>query len=220
VSATQARVSERRLKTYNVAVFQRTKGMLRIPLALLLLAAASPGLAGPVQAPCPPVPQPLPPALDSVAAVPAGRSSVAFSAEPSREGQAWVVRAQQARPGDATLEIIRLRRRSDCNVYDVETRWQAPLTAADYQALARAAERVAIPRPGLFSDEDSARGPVELVMDGTGIELRLKRPGWESRRTLNHYARGGAAVSAIFHALVARHVPADQRPGEGWASRD
>ncbi|HEX8380568.1 MAG TPA: hypothetical protein VF619_08480, partial [Allosphingosinicella sp.] len=133
--------------------------------------------AEPVRAPCPPRPQPLAPALDSVARLPEGRSSVAFSAEPSLEhpGRAWVVRAHQPRPGDATLEILRLRRRSDCNVYDVETRWQAPLPAADYRALVRAAERVGAPRPGAFSDEEADRDLGDLVTDGTMIELRLKR---------------------------------------------
>lgn len=198
---------------------QRTMRMIRLPLALLLLAAASPGPAEPLRSPCPAKPQPLPQALDSVAPLPQGRSSVAFSAAPSLDhpGRAWVVRAHQPRPGDAALEIIRLRRRSDCNVYDLEARWQAPLPAADYGALLRAAEGVGIPPPDAFSGE--ASGGQELVMDGTGIELRLKRFGWETRRTLNHYERSGAAVSAIFRALVDKHVPADERPGEGWRSR-
>ncbi|HEX8374371.1 MAG TPA: hypothetical protein VF606_04245, partial [Geminicoccaceae bacterium] len=64
------------------------------------------------------------------------------------------MRANQPRPGEATLEILRLIRRSDCNVYDVETRWQAPLPEADYRALVRAAERVGAPRPDAFSHED------------------------------------------------------------------
>jgi hypothetical protein len=144
---------------------------------------------------------------------------VAFSAEPSLEhpGRAWVVRAHQPRPGDATLEILRLLRRNECNVYDVEARWQAPLPAADYLALVRSAERAGIPRPDAFSREET--GDLELVTDGTAIELRLKRFGWETRRTLNHHERGGAAVSAVFRALVDRHVPPDERPGEGWRSR-
>ena len=162
--------------------------LIGIALASTFLATASPGQAG--AAPCPARPQPLPPALDSVARLPEGRSSVAFSAEPSLEypGRAWVVRAHQPRPGDSTLEILRLRRRSDCNVYDLETRWQAPLPAADYLALVRAAERVGVPRPGSFSREDPADDAMFVVADGTGIELRIKRFGWETRRTLNHHA--------------------------------
>ncbi|HEX8481382.1 MAG TPA: hypothetical protein VF650_05735 [Allosphingosinicella sp.] len=195
--------------------------MRRIAAGLLLLALAAPGVAGPAKEPCPPRPQPLGPALDSVARLPEGRSSVAFSAEPSLEhpGRAWVVRANQPRPGEATLESLRLIRRSDCNVYDVETRWQAPLPEADYRALVRAAERVGAPRPDAFSHEDPERDLGDLVTDGTMIELRLKRFGWEARRTLNHYGQGGAAVSAIFRALVDKHVPADERPGEGWGTR-
>lgn len=191
--------------------------MRHVALGLLLLAFAMPGRAEAGPGAC--APRPLAPALDSVPLLPEGLSSVAFSAEPSFDGEAWVVRAHQPRPGDATLEILRLRRRSDCNVYDIETRWQAPLPAADYRALVRAAERVGIPRADSFSHEDPGRDGEGLVLDGTGIELRLKRIGWEARRTLNHYARGGGAVSAIFHALVAKHVPADERPAEGWETR-
>ncbi|HEX8225309.1 MAG TPA: hypothetical protein VF605_15960 [Allosphingosinicella sp.] len=198
----------------------RTKITMRILLVLLLLAAASPGLAQPVQAPCPPKPQPLPPALDSVARLPEAIGSVAFSAEPwEHPGRAWVVRAHESRPGEATLEILRLLRRRNCNVYDVETRWQAPLPAADYRALVRAAERVGVPQADAFSHEDPARDGDGVVMDGTRTELRLERSGWEARRKLNHYGRGGAAVSAIFQALVAKHVPADERPNEDWRTR-
>lgn len=191
-----------------------------IALGLSLLAVAAPGRSEPpaAAASCPR--QPLGPALDSVPRLPEGQSSVAFSAEPSLEfpGRAWVVRAHRPRPGDATLEIVRLRRRSDCNVYEVETRWQAPLPAADYRALVRSAERVGVPKPDEFSHEDPRRDGEWLVLDGTGIELRLMRSGWETRRTLNHYGEGGAAVSAIFRALVDKHVPADERPREGWRS--
>lgn len=195
--------------------------MRKIAALLLLLAPAAPGAAEPVRASCPARPQPLPPALDSVAPPPEGLSSVAFSAAPSLDhpARAWVVRAHQARPGDATVEIFRLVRRSDCNVYDVEARWQSALPAAEYRALVRSAERVGVPRPDAFSDQDRAGDLDDLVLDGTGIELRLKRFGWETRRTLNHQGRGGAAVSAIFQALVARHVPAPERPGEGWRTR-
>lgn len=194
--------------------------MRRTALGLLLLAFAAADSAGqaPPPGPCPP--RPLAAALDSVPRLPEGLGSVAFSAEPWEYPQrAWVVRAHESRPGGSTLEILRLRRRSDCNVYEVETRSQAPLPAADYRALVRAAERVGVPRADAFSHEDPAHDGEWLVLDGTRIELRLRRSGWEARRTLNHYERGGAAVSAIFHALIERHVPADERPGEGWGTR-
>lgn len=191
--------------------------MRRNALGLLLLALAAPGNAGQTPVRC--GPQALAAALDSAPRLPEGRSSVAFSAEAWGEWRAWVVRAHEMRPGNATLEILRLRRRSDCNVYDVEARWQAPLPAADYRALVRAAERVGVPRADAFSHEDPARDGEGLALDGTEIELRLKRSGWEARRELNHYGKGGAAVSAIFQALVAKHVPADERPNEGWGTR-
>lgn len=193
--------------------------MKRIALGLLLLTFAGPGRSEEMVAPC--RPQPLAPALDSVPRLPEGRSRVAFSAEAWGEhpARAWVVRAHEMRRGKATLEILRLRRRSDCNVYDVEARWQAPLPAADYLALVRAAERVGTPRADAFSHEDPKRDGEGIALDGTRIELRLNRSGWEARRELNQYGRGGAAVSAIFQALVAKHVPEDERPGEGWWTR-
>jgi hypothetical protein len=193
--------------------------MRRIALGLLLLALAAPGRAEQVPTAC--SPRPMPAALDSVRPLPPARSSVAFSAVPAGQypGRAWVVRARQSGPGSATLEIVRLLRRKDCNVYEIEARWDAPLAAADYRALARAAARLGTPPVGAFVRDDSALDGEEIVLDGTMVELRLKRGGWETRRELNHHGRDGAAVSALFRALVARHVPAAELPAEDWRTR-
>lgn len=187
----------------------------RIGLGLLLLACAVPGL-GQAAARC--RPGPLAPALDSVPPLPDARtSSVGFAGTPSLEhpGRAWVVRAYSSR-GEATLEILRLRRKDDCNVYEIESRWQAPLPGADYRALLRSAERLGIPRRDFYSNENADGDAIVVVADGTGIELRLERTGWEVRRTLNHFEPGGSAVSSLFHRLVSTHVPADMRPAEDW----
>jgi shikimate 5-dehydrogenase len=55
--------------------------------------------------------------------------------------------------------------------------------------------------------EDPMRGLEGLAIDGTSIVLRLRTTGWEVTRSLNHHGRGGAAISAIFHKLVSKHVP-------------
>lgn len=185
-------------------------------LLILLLLAAGPGRAQPAAASC--RPGPLPPALESVPPLPdAAAGSVGFSAAPSLEypGRAWVVRAWSSR-GAATLEILRLRREDDCNVYGIENRWRAPLPAGDYRALLRSAERLAIPRRDYFSNDAPGRDPIMVFADGTGIELRMERMGWEARRALHHSEPGGASLSAVFHALVSKHVPADLRPSKAW----
>lgn len=191
--------------------------MKEIALGFLLLALASPGRAEPAPA-C--SPRPMPAALDSVRPLPPAWSSVSFAATPwQHPGRAWVVRAHRTGQGEATVEIVRLLRQKACNAYDIEARWQAPLAAADYRGLMAAAARLGTPPADAFVHENPERDGQEIVLDGTMIELRLKRAGWEARRELNHYGRGGAAISAIFHALVARHVPADQRPAEDWRTR-
>jgi hypothetical protein len=189
--------------------------MSRIALGAFALVLAATGQAA-AAAPCPP--QPLPPALDSLPPVTAS-SSISFAATPwEYPGRAWVVRAWRRGREDGILEIVRLRRQSDCNRYDVEARWQAPLPAAEYRALADSAAPLGTPPAGIFSPGGEAVRD-ELVLDGTGIVLRLRAFGWEATRELNHYSRGGGAVSALFRALVAKHVPADEMPEQDWRTR-
>jgi hypothetical protein len=130
-----------------------------------------------------------------------------------------VVRAHRSGPGSATLEIVRLLRQKSCNLYEIEARWDSPLPAAEYRALVRAAARLGTPPGDFFASDDPARDGEGIVLDGTAIELRLQRGGWEARRELNHHGPGGAAVSALFRALVARQVPAAELPAEDWRTR-
>ena len=186
-----------------------------VALGFVILSLATPGRAEPAPASC--APRPMPAALDWMPPLHLSWSSVAFSATAWQSpGRAWVVRAHRGRGDVATLEIVTLLRRKACNDYDVEARWEAPLPAQDYRALLQAAERLGIPRADAFSHDDPARDREGIVLDGTMIELRLRRTGWEVRRDLNHYGKGGAAISALFHALVAKHVPEDQRPADDW----
>ena len=187
----------------------------RIALGALALAVAAIGHAA-AASPCPP--QPMPPAMESLPPLTAS-SSISFAATPwEYPGRAWVVRASLVGQGGATLEIVRLRRQSDCNRYDVEKRWQAPLPAAEYRALAEAVAPLGTPPAGIFSPGGGIGGD-ELVLDGTGIALRLRTFGWQATRELNHYGSGGGAVSALFRALVAKHVPAAELPAEDWRTR-
>lgn len=191
--------------------------MARIALGLLLLAlaAAAPAEQAPVRC----APRAMPAALDSVAVPAEAGSSVGFSATPTDyPGRAWVVRAARSGRGAASLEIVRLRRQLECNRYEIEARWQAPLPAAEYRALVEAVAPLGSPPAGAFSD-DPGLGGEDLVLDGTGIELRLKNFGWEARRALHHRGLAGAPVSALFHALVAKHVPAAEVPAEDWRTR-
>jgi hypothetical protein len=189
-----------------------------VALSLLIPALAAPGRAEQVPTAC--SPRPMPAALDSLRPLGPARTSVAFSATPwETPGRAWVVRAHQVGDRAATLEIVRLRRQQECNLYDMEARWEASLPAREYRALLKAAERLGTPRADAFSHDDPARDGEGIATDGTMIELRLRRTGWEARRDLNHHGKGGAAISALFHALLSRHVPAHERPASDWRTR-
>ena len=134
--------------------------------------------------------------------------SIGFSAEPSSyPGRAWVVRLSRQSGRRASVEIVRLLRRTDCNVYDVEKSWGGPIGDDDYRSAAQAVTAW------------SARGSDEVVLDGTPLELRVRRGGTTTRRRLNHHGAGGAALSAIFRRLAERFVPPSQRPAEDWRTR-
>ena len=178
---------------------------------LLWLSAATAPIADPT---C--VPQPLPPALDSVAPLGPASDAIEFSATPSLQhpSRAWIVRLTRRGVVSATIEVIRLRQRDDCNRYVVEQRWAAPLRQEDYVVVFDQVAPLGLPRADAFTSMDPFVG--ELIMDGTSLELRLRAPGWRVTRTLNHYEQGGEALSAIFHTIVARHIPADLRPTNDW----
>jgi len=159
--------------------------------------------------PCPARPQPLAPALDAVPARAGASETIGFAAEPSLQypGRAWVVRLSRQGERRASVEILRLLRRSNCNLYDVEKSWGGPIGADEYRAVGGAVAAWA------------ARGPEEIVTDGTGLELRVRGGGSNIRRRLNHYGAGGAELSAIFRRVAARFVPPAQLPAEDWRTR-
>jgi len=188
--------------------------MRMLPMLVALFALLLSGAAA-AQAPCPATRQPMPPAIDSIAAPAIPAETIAFAATPWEfPGRAWVVRLTR-RGAQARLEIVRLRRRFDCNAWDPETRWEAPAAPADFTATAEAiAPWVTVP-PG-FPDR---RNPGEITLDGTALELRVGTSGWRIDRALNHYGERGAALSAVFRRLAERLVPPDELPAEDWRTR-
>lgn len=193
---------------------------------LFLVFLIAVGLAAPLQAaerPCPTKPQRMPPAIESADLPEVSRFSnlVTFAAVPSLEfpQRAWVIRLFQRTHGQpATLTVVRLLGRYDCNIYDVETRWEVPLTAADYETVARSIVPHVTPPPGTFTPRNDGEG-ISVVADGTGLDLRVQAAGWQVTRGLNHGQREGAELSAIFRRLLMLAVPAPERPDDSWRTR-
>ena len=188
---------------------------------MLLLLMATALLGYPSQAAAPAVgaciPQPMPPAIDSAAELPIASETIEFSATPSLDypGRSWVVRVFRRGQVGATIEIIRLRRQFECNRYDVEARWKAPLKQEEYANIANKVIPLAVPSSAVFAPSSVLRLD-DLVIDGTSIKVRLRSQGWRVDRDLNHYGHGGAEISAIFRDLVARYAPAQELPSEDW----
>ncbi len=184
-----------------------------ILIATVLLASQS---QAPAQAAKGCKPQPMPAAIDAAGRVPIASDMIEFAATPSLEhpGRAWVVRLSRRGQVEATIEVVRLRRQHDCNRYDIERRWQSPLSQAEYLDLAAKAVAVGVPHPATFVPSSTGQPP-DLVLDGTAIDLRLTGQGWQITRSLNHYGQG-VAISAIFRNLASKYVPASELPAEDW----
>jgi len=192
---------------------RRLEGHLPVIIAFLPIALSAAALGQEI--PCPTAPQPMPPAIEAIDEPAAASSVIVFSATPWEfPGRAWVVRLSRRGPA-ATLEIVRLRRRFQCNVYDIERRWDAAIGAREYRSVAEAIRPWATLPAGFPVNEGSA----DLALDGTGLELRVRANGWGVTRTLNHYGTTGARLSAIFRSLVSNHVPMAELPAEDWRTR-
>lgn len=190
---------------------------------LLLAIFLSAGLAGQARAAervCPAAPQPVPPAIESADLPPSNgfNNIITFAATPSLQhpGRAWVVRLfQRTRGQPATLTVVRLRQRYECNIYDIETRWEVPLRADEYAAVAALVAPYATTSPGTFNQTDMDRGR-GIGLDGTALDLRAETVGWLVRRSLHGSDREGVALSGIFYRLLAPVVPATERPDADW----
>jgi hypothetical protein len=162
--------------------------------------------------------QPLAPAIEQLQPIPPGMSQIAFAAEPSLQypGRAWAVRLHRPGGRPAVLEIVQLRRRDDCNVYYPERRWRASVPVAEFDRVARTVMPFAVPRTSDALGGDPMNNIREIGLDGTGITLALSGFGWAAKRQLHHGGADGAEVSALFRALVAKHVPVPDLPTEDW----
>jgi hypothetical protein len=191
----------------------------KLAVVAMLLPLAAEAHAAARSPPC--IAQPMPRALDSVPAGPAAGRVIAFAATPwEHPGRAWVLRgSRNGRGGGASLEIMRLLRQNACNHYDVEQRWNVTLSAAEFDALAAAIAPLGTPPAAAFGPGSQFPDDNEIVLDGTGIELRLQAGDWEARRTSNHYARTGGVISALFRDLLAKHIPAKEMPANDWRTR-
>lgn len=144
---------------------------------------------------------------------------MSFAATPSVGNRAWAIRLRRAGYAAAgTLEILQLRRQSDCNRYDIETKWQAPLSDAQYRSLTDRIAPFASVSSAELSELGASKGH-DIVLDGTAIVLEIKSSGWEVTRRLNHYGHGGAELSAIFHKIVSEHAPDEEIPSADWRPR-
>lgn len=181
-----------------------------------LLAAAFLAPGSHAAAACPD--QPLPPAAESLGPVEAIRA-ITFAATPSLDfpGGAWVVRLQSFSRDDHRIEIVRLRRQMDCNRYDVEKSWTARISAEEFRGVGNAVVPLAMPDPETFwPATDVRRAPDEVGVDGTSVTVDLSTSAMKVSRQLHHGGRAGAPVSAVFHALVSRHLPAGEIPTPEW----
>lgn len=188
-------------------------------MLLLLMAIAT--LSSPSQAATPELarcaPQPLPPAIDSAGEPPLASETIEFAATPSLEypGRAWVVRISRRGATEARIDVLRLRRQSDCNRYDMESRWQAPLRQDEYEAIAARVVPLGIPSSDVFIPS-SADESLDLVTDGTSVDLRLSNLSWRVTRSSNHFGRDGAVISRVFRDLIAQYIPSSNLPAEDW----
>jgi len=166
------------------------------------------------------IPQPMPPAIDSAGELPIASDVIEFAATPALQypGRAWVVRVYRRGAVEAKIEVVRLRRRNDCNRYDIEARWRSPLQQADYVALAETLVPIGVPAASVFVPSSSEQLP-ELVLDGTGIDLRLRSAGWQVSRSLNHYGQFGGTISEIFRHLSSKYVPESELPKDDWRTK-
>lgn len=173
---------------------------------------------------CPAQPQRMPAAIESaeLPATEAFSNIITFSATPSLETpqRAWVIQLfQRVRGQPATLRVVRLLGRYDCNIYDVEARWEVPFNSAEFESVATSLVPYLTAPKGTFAPGDGDMGR-HLVTDGTSLDLRGQTSGWEVRRWLNHSQSEGATLSATFFRLLAIAVPAPERPEADWRARN
>lgn len=115
----------------------------------------------------------------------------------------------------AKLNVVQLKQRIDCNVYDVENQWEAELTAPEYIALATRLAPLAIPTPEQFMPQKRATSRVGR----TGLIVSMQTQGWEVSRQLNFHDTNGETISSIIRDVVTRKTPQATLPiSADWSS--
>lgn len=193
---------------------------MRHALLAILLSMGLADFAHAAERACPAAPQPMPPAIESADLPPSNgfNNIITFSATPMLQypQRAWVLRLfQRTRGQPATLTVVRLRGRDECNIYDIEARWEVPLRADEYETVAALITPHVTPPPGVFDQRDIVRER-DPVLDGTGVDLRAETWGWQVERSLNLAETEGYALSSIFYRLLDPAVPAAERPDADW----
>jgi len=193
---------------------------MRHALFAILLSTGLADFAHAAERACPAAPQPMPPAIESADLPPSNgfNNIITFSATPMLQypQRAWVLRLfQRTRGQPATLTVVRLRGRYECNIYDIEARWEVPLRADEYEGVAALVTTHVTPSPGVFDQRSIARER-DPVLDGVGVDLRAETWGWRVDRSLNLAETEGYALSSIFYRLLDPAVPAAERPDADW----
>lgn len=186
-----------------IAAISDLRQLARMFASLLMavaLATGRPASACPVQ--------PEPAALTSAAfTIPSRGETLLFSAAPSFQSVRYalrVVRPSASRRAFANL--LRLKRRFDCNVHDRVGEWKFELSPDEGDSLFSASAAL----------EDRNNKQPEVVLDGTSVELR-------------HYVDGKLAfvygsnepakeqLSETVLNVLARHVPRKELPAsDDW----
>lgn len=160
-------------------------------------------------------PQPMPRAID-ISPVELSSQKIEFAATPALEypGGAWVIRLWRRGTIEVNVEILKLRRQVDCNRYDVINVWRSKVTQDEYADIAYGVVTFGVPDRSVFAPPYDASG---ISLDGTQIDLRLENSEWRvDHRTNLGDGRNAHILSEIFQGLIAKYVPASERPSRDW----
>ena len=161
-------------------------------------------------------PQPMPRAID-ISAIELSSQKIEFAVTPSLEYPrgAWVIRLWRRGTVEANIEILQLRGQIDCNRYNIIKVWRSVITQDEYAAIATRVVTFGVPDQSMFAPPYDSKGIISL--DGTQIDLRLENSDWRVDHRTNLYdGRNAQTLSEIFQDLVAKLVPASERPSIDW----
>ncbi len=161
------------------------------------------------------MPQPMPRAID-IGTVELASHKIEFAATPALEypGGAWVIRLWRRGTVEVNIEILKLRRQSDCNRYDIQKFWRSAITQDEYAAVASKVVTFGVPDRSVFAPPYISSG---ISMDGTPIDLRLENSEWRVERRSNLAdGRSAQILSEIFQELAAKYVPSAELPAVDW----